>query len=116
MLTVDTAVLGRRERDVRRGFSLPPSIGPRTFVDGARVFARDEGRPQRDDDDLVALDLTAGDHTLVLGLHQHMGAWSFRVRLLDAELQPPRGAAWTLPGTTPENSANNATEGDELTR
>lgn len=36
VLTVDTAVLGRRERDVRRGFSLPPSIGWRTFVDGAR--------------------------------------------------------------------------------
>jgi L-lactate dehydrogenase (cytochrome) len=36
VLTVDTAVLGRRERDVRRGFSLPPSIGPRTIVDGAR--------------------------------------------------------------------------------
>jgi L-lactate dehydrogenase (cytochrome) len=35
VLTVDTAVLGRRERDVRRGFSLPPSIGPRTFIDGA---------------------------------------------------------------------------------
>ena len=35
MLTVDTAVLGRRERDVRRGFSLPPSIGPKTFIDGA---------------------------------------------------------------------------------
>ncbi len=34
-LTVDTAVLGRRERDVRRGFSLPPKIGPRTLVDGA---------------------------------------------------------------------------------
>jgi L-lactate dehydrogenase (cytochrome) len=35
VLTVDTAMLGRRERDVRRGFSMPPSIGPRTFVDGA---------------------------------------------------------------------------------
>ena len=35
VLTVDTAVLGRRERDVRRGFSLPPTIGPRTFIDGA---------------------------------------------------------------------------------
>jgi len=35
MLTVDTAVFGRRERDVRRGFSLPPTIGPRTIVDGA---------------------------------------------------------------------------------
>jgi L-lactate dehydrogenase (cytochrome) len=35
VLTVDTSVLGRRERDVRRGFALPPSIGPRTFLDGA---------------------------------------------------------------------------------
>lgn len=35
MLTVDTAVLGRRERDVRRGFSLPPRIGLATLVDGA---------------------------------------------------------------------------------
>ena len=36
VLTVDTAVFGRRERDVRRGFSLPPTIGPATLVDGAR--------------------------------------------------------------------------------
>jgi L-lactate dehydrogenase (cytochrome) len=35
VLTVDTAVLGRRERDVRRGFSLPPAIGPGTILDGA---------------------------------------------------------------------------------
>ena len=34
-LTVDTAVFGRRERDVRRGFSLPPTIGARTILDGA---------------------------------------------------------------------------------
>jgi L-lactate dehydrogenase (cytochrome) len=34
-LTVDTAVLGRRERDVRRGMTLPPKIGPATIVDGA---------------------------------------------------------------------------------
>jgi L-lactate dehydrogenase (cytochrome) len=31
---VDTAVFGRRERDVRRGFSLPPIIGPSTVIDG----------------------------------------------------------------------------------
>jgi len=36
VITVDTAVLGRRERDVRRGFSLPPQIGPGTVLDGAR--------------------------------------------------------------------------------
>jgi L-lactate dehydrogenase (cytochrome) len=33
-ITVDTAQLGRRERDVRRGFTLPPKIGPRTILDG----------------------------------------------------------------------------------
>ncbi len=34
VLTVDTAVLGKRERDVRRGFTLPPKIGLETLVDG----------------------------------------------------------------------------------
>ncbi|HZB40221.1 MAG TPA: alpha-hydroxy acid oxidase [Ilumatobacter sp.] len=34
ILTVDTAVLGRRERDARRGFSIPPRIGPGTIIDG----------------------------------------------------------------------------------
>ena len=34
MITVDTAVLGRRERDVRRGFTLPPTLGPGTIIDG----------------------------------------------------------------------------------
>lgn len=36
VVTVDTAVLGRRERDVRRGFTLPPKIGLDTLIDGAR--------------------------------------------------------------------------------
>lgn len=36
VVTVDTAVLGRRERDVRRGFTLPPKIGLDTLVDGVR--------------------------------------------------------------------------------
>jgi L-lactate dehydrogenase (cytochrome) len=35
VLTVDTAVLGRRERDVRRGFTLPPKAGLDTLLDGA---------------------------------------------------------------------------------
>lgn len=34
VITVDTAVLGLRERDVRRGFSLPPKIGLDTILDG----------------------------------------------------------------------------------
>ena len=78
--------------------------GVTVLLDGKRVLARDEARPQRDDDDLVTLDLTPGDHTLVLALHNHKDAWSFRARLLDAQLQPPQGAAWILPGTTPDDA------------
>ena len=33
-ITVDTARLGRRERDVRRGYTLPPKIGLDTIIDG----------------------------------------------------------------------------------
>ena len=36
VLTIDTAVFGRRERDVRRGFTMPPTIGLGTLLDGAR--------------------------------------------------------------------------------
>ncbi len=35
LLTVDTAVLGRRERDVRSGFTMPPKLGFDTLVQGA---------------------------------------------------------------------------------
>ncbi len=34
VLTVDTSVQGRRERDVRHGFTLPPKIGLDTLFDG----------------------------------------------------------------------------------
>jgi L-lactate dehydrogenase (cytochrome) len=36
VLTVDTAMLGRRERDVRRGMELPPKLGVGTLLDGVR--------------------------------------------------------------------------------
>jgi L-lactate dehydrogenase (cytochrome) len=48
VLTVDTAVLGQRDRDVRRGFVMPPKLGLGTLVDGAVhpgwtwAFARSE--------------------------------------------------------------------------
>ena len=34
LFTVDVPVLGRRERDVRLGFTLPPQLGPETLIDG----------------------------------------------------------------------------------
>ena len=69
VITVDTAVLGRRERDVRRGFTLPPKIGLDTIVSGALhpgwtwrfvraepiAFANVVGRSVGDGSDAVAL-------------------------------------------------------------
>ena len=36
ILTVDVPVPGSRERDHRNGFTIPPALGLRTFLDGAR--------------------------------------------------------------------------------
>lgn len=74
--------------------------GLRLWVDGKVVLTRDESRPFRNDDDLVALDLAAGDHALRLKLHQRDGAWLFRLRVADRWLAPPAGSWLSLPGTT----------------
>lgn len=78
--------------------------GVRVRVDGAVVYTRDEARPVREDDDVVPLDLAAGDHTIVLELHQRDGAWAFRARLVDAVLAPAEGLHARLPGTTSEDA------------
>jgi L-lactate dehydrogenase (cytochrome) len=68
-LTVDTAVFGRRERDVRRGFTLPPKLGLSTVFDGIGhpgwtwqflrsepiVFANVTGREVGDGADAITL-------------------------------------------------------------
>jgi predicted esterase len=78
--------------------------GLRLSVDGKVVVSRDEPRPFREDDNMVALDLAAGDHSILLELHQRDGAWSFRFRVLDRELAPPKGSYLELPGTTMEDA------------
>ena len=69
MLTVDTPVFGRRERDVRSGFTLPPKLGLGTLIDGALhpgwtlefvrsepiLFANVVGRETGDGSDAVTL-------------------------------------------------------------
>lgn len=79
--------------------------GVRVSVDGRVVFTRDDPRPVRDDDDILALALDAGDHEIVLKLHQREGAWAFRAKILDAELAVPRGAYLHLPGTSASDAA-----------
>lgn len=69
VLTVDTPVFGRRERDVRSGFTLPPKLGLGTLIDGALhpgwtlefvraepiLFANVVGRDAGDGSDAVTL-------------------------------------------------------------
>ena len=78
---------------------LSPSTddGCELLVDGVSRFHRDASRALRDDDDFVPLDLGAGDHVVVLKLHQRDGGWGVHVRLLDASFRPPLGARWLLP-------------------
>lgn len=68
-LTVDAPVLGRRERDVRRGFTLPPKVGLSTLMDGIVhpgwswdfltsepiIFANVAGRSVGDGTDAISL-------------------------------------------------------------
>lgn len=77
--------------------------GIEVSIDGVTVLSRDESRPQREDDDMVGIDLLAGDHPLTLRLHQHGGPWTLGMRWLDAELQPPRDGWWRLPGAGPSD-------------
>ncbi|MBX3218326.1 MAG: hypothetical protein KF850_40345, partial [Labilithrix sp.] len=92
------------ERPGRHYLSLGVDDGVRVSVDGKVVFARDDARALRDDDDLVPLDLTAGDHDVILKLHQRSGAWAFRAKLVDETFAPPPGAWLGLPGTTADDA------------
>lgn len=78
--------------------------GVEVRVDGRTVLTRDESRPFREDDDLVALDLGKGDHRVVLKLHQRDGAWLFRARLVGADFRRVPDASWLLPGATDDDA------------
>ncbi len=75
-LTVDTAMLGRRERDVRRGFTLPPKIGISTLLDGvihpawAWAFLTSEPIIFAN----VAGDSSVGDGTDAISLAEYVGS------------------------------------------
>lgn len=72
--------------------------GLRITVDGAEVLRREDGRSFRADEDHVALDLTAGDHPMVLRLHHREGAWTFQLRVVDDSFGVAPGMSLLLPG------------------
>ncbi len=79
--------------------------GCEVIVDGKSVFERDASRPQRDDDDLIPLDLPAGDHPILFKLHQRDAGWAIRVRLVDRAFRPPLGVRLMLPGVDAKAAA-----------
>jgi len=76
------------------------------WVDGRRVFAHESARVRRDDEELVAVDLAPGDHTIVLALRRSGRPWALHARVLDPELSPPRPGFWSLAGTDADDARN----------
>jgi predicted esterase len=94
----------RLPRAERLSFLLGNDDGCELYVDGKLVFSRDSSRPERDDDDLVPVDMTAGDHPVLFKLHQRDAGWAMRVRLVDRSFRPPHGVRLLLPGATSEQA------------
>jgi len=76
------------------------SDGAKVFVDKRMMSSNDWPRPERDDEDVMRLDLAAGDHPIVIKLHHRDQYWAVRVRIVDATFAAPRGATLRLPGTS----------------
>ena len=82
-----------------RGFLLlGSSDGARVWIDRKVVSSTDGSRPERDDEDVVRLDLPAGDHGILIKLHHRDAWWAVRVRVVDAAFAAPRGV-FRLTGT-----------------
>lgn len=81
--------------------------GVEVRVDGRSTFAREGARPGRDGEDLVAVDLTPGDHAIVLALKRRSNAAGIdlRARVLGESLQPLPPGSWILPGTGDADAA-----------
>lgn len=72
--------------------------GIAVWVDGVLRYARDGSHPPREDAVVIPLELEAGAHRVVVGLHQVSGGWALRARLVDAALARPDGARVSLAG------------------
>ncbi|HKQ70169.1 MAG TPA: alpha/beta hydrolase-fold protein, partial [Polyangiaceae bacterium] len=75
------------------------SDGVRIYVDRKLVSSSDYPRPERDDEEIIRLDLPAGDHPILMKLHHRDGYWAVRTRVVDETFRAPKGASLRLPGT-----------------
>ena len=78
---------------------LGSSDGAKVWIDRKVVSSNDWPRPERSDEDVIRLDLPAGDHPILLKLHHRDGYWASHVRVVDTTLAAPPGAYLRLPGT-----------------
>src|SRR4029077_16801808 len=78
---------------------LGASDGAKVWIDHKVVSSNDWPRPERSDEDVIRLDLPAGDHPILLKLHHREGYWASHVRVVDTTLAAPPGAYLRLPGT-----------------
>jgi poly(3-hydroxybutyrate) depolymerase len=85
---------------LRGALLLGASDGVRVIVDHKVLLSNDAIRPERDGEEIVRLDLGAGDHPILIKLHHRTGYWAAGVRIVDQNLAAPRGAYLLLPGTT----------------
>lgn len=99
------AFVVRARRAVRAVLLVGAADGLRVTLDGRELFSRDEARPARADDDAVPLDLSPGDHTVALELHQHAGPWQVRARLVDEDLVGSPELTLRIPGVLPPGAA-----------
>jgi hypothetical protein len=76
------------------------SDGLRVWIDQKRVSSNDANRIEHDDEDIIKLDLPAGDHPVLMKLHHREGYWSLHARIVDMTFAAARGASLHLPGTT----------------
>ncbi len=97
-------------RPGRYHFLLGVDDGVRMAIGGKWIHTRDESRPFRSVDDIVSIDLSAGDHPLVFELHQRQGDWVFEARVLDSAFQSPGDVWLELPGTNDSEAAKIAAD------
>ena len=62
----------------------------RVWVNGTLVLDRRTQRPLTFDEDLVEVDLKAGENALLIKLEQRQGPWTFAARVLETGAIPPR--------------------------
>jgi hypothetical protein len=75
------------------------SDGAKVWIDHKVVSSTDWPRLERDDEDVIRVDLPAGDHPILIKLHHHDNYWASHVRIVDPTFAAPAGAYLRLPGT-----------------